>query len=734
MARRVGRTVIVAATIGAALLVGNLPLVDPFNTKQLRDESATVAHSSDLLLALDNVSRWSRTPRPASAATSSPAGPSTSSRLPQRRRDLNADGCARRPRRGDPVQLRLIADMRRHVGAKLGELDLTIGLRDRKGFDLARDVSARRRQAEMEALHATAAEMASHEAHQLRSARPAATRPIGTIAFQRVRRGRWSRSSRPVRTSLMSCAVTSRRATARSAVIAAQGETPAHTLASIGDAVITTDLAGGIYDLNAVAEALTGWRGDEAQRAAARGGLSHRRRIRRAAGREPRAPGASRRRRRRPRQPYAPDPQDGSERRSTTARRRSATRDGRSTAASSSFATSAEEGRRARARRGAVAPERVVTDMAIPTMVFAEDGEVVLVNRAWTRISGFAAAELATIPAWTKHAYGERAEAMNEVIAVAVRSRRGGRQRRARDHDGERREADLALRDRPARPRRPGPAHARHQRDRRHRAAPPRPGAGREGSAHAAGDGRGELRRLGVGPAAAARWSGPTRRASCSASAPTSRSASSASSSASIPTTGDRRARAIAEAWVTGVHGNEYRIVRPDGEVRWVSSRGRVIRGPGGSERMLGVVGDITEQKRAVEALEGGRPPEGRIPRHARPRAAQPARAAAQLARDPAADGRRPGDVRQGERRDGAPAQPPRAPDRRPARRQPRSAATSSMLRREVVDLARGASSTRSRRAGRRPSAPATRSSRPAGAPVRLRRRPRRGCRRCSAT
>src|SRR6185436_3959214 len=60
---------------------------------------------------------------------------------------------------------------------------------------------------------------------------------------------------------------------------------------------------------------------------------------------------------------------------------------------------------------------RVVADMAIPTMVYADDGEVILVNRAWTRISGFAAGDLKTIPAWTKHAYGARAEAMNEVIA-----------------------------------------------------------------------------------------------------------------------------------------------------------------------------------------------------------------------------------------------------------------------------------------------------------------------------
>src|SRR4029078_9980125 len=48
---------------------------------------------------------------------------------------------------------------------------------------------------------------------------------------------------------------------------------------------------------------------------------------------------------------------------------------------------------------------------------FADDGEVILVNAAWTGISGFAAAELRTLSAWTRNAYGERAEAMNAVIA-----------------------------------------------------------------------------------------------------------------------------------------------------------------------------------------------------------------------------------------------------------------------------------------------------------------------------
>ena len=42
--------------------------------------------------------------------------------------------------------------------------------------------------------------------------------------------------------------------------------------------------------------------------------------------------------------------------------------------------------------------QRVVTDMAIPAMVYAEDGEVLLVNRAWTTITGYGADELATLP------------------------------------------------------------------------------------------------------------------------------------------------------------------------------------------------------------------------------------------------------------------------------------------------------------------------------------------------
>jgi PAS domain S-box-containing protein len=48
----------------------------------------------------------------------------------------------------------------------------------------------------------------------------------------------------------------------------------------------------------------------------------------------------------------------------------------------------------------------------------------------------------------------------------------------------------------------------------------------------------------------------------------------------------------------------EFRVVLPDGTVRWLGSRGKFYYARNGNpERMLGVSLDITERKRAEEAL-----------------------------------------------------------------------------------------------------------------------------------
>jgi diguanylate cyclase (GGDEF)-like protein/PAS domain S-box-containing protein len=47
----------------------------------------------------------------------------------------------------------------------------------------------------------------------------------------------------------------------------------------------------------------------------------------------------------------------------------------------------------------------------------------------------------------------------------------------------------------------------------------------------------------------------------------------------------------------------DYRIVRPDGDIRWLRSHGRVARGDGGEVRLIGTCQDITEQKLLEHAL-----------------------------------------------------------------------------------------------------------------------------------
>src|SRR4051794_24331742 len=73
----------------------------------------------------------------------------------------------------------------------------------------------------------------------------------------------------------------------------------------------------------------------------------------------------------------------------------------------------------------------------------------------------------------------------------------------------------------------------------------------------------------------------------------------------------DDRERADAEARgrlmnVAEPFVSEFRVVRPDGEVRWIMVRGRALRGPDGRPaRVVGVNIDVTERRRAEAALRG---------------------------------------------------------------------------------------------------------------------------------
>jgi PAS domain S-box-containing protein len=65
----------------------------------------------------------------------------------------------------------------------------------------------------------------------------------------------------------------------------------------------------------------------------------------------------------------------------------------------------------------------------------------------------------------------------------------------------------------------------------------------------------------------------------------------------------DLQAR-IAKSLETGTHEIEYRIIRPDAQLRWVLGKGQLVRdAKGNPSRMVGVCMDITERKQAEQAL-----------------------------------------------------------------------------------------------------------------------------------
>jgi PAS domain S-box-containing protein len=64
----------------------------------------------------------------------------------------------------------------------------------------------------------------------------------------------------------------------------------------------------------------------------------------------------------------------------------------------------------------------------------------------------------------------------------------------------------------------------------------------------------------------------------------------------------ERVGREVAKATEGEPFGLEYRIVRADGEVRWVLDRGHLVRGAGGRMWCDGAIFDITERRAAEEA------------------------------------------------------------------------------------------------------------------------------------
>jgi len=81
---------------------------------------------------------------------------------------------------------------------------------------------------------------------------------------------------------------------------------------------------------------------------------------------------------------------------------------------------------------------RAVQESPFPMLMHAEDGEVLMVSEAWTRLTGYRRSDMPTIAAWTALAYGEHKEAVQRDIAAlyALEGRSDEGEYHVHCHDG----------------------------------------------------------------------------------------------------------------------------------------------------------------------------------------------------------------------------------------------------------------------------------------------------------
>ncbi len=416
MQRNISATLVAGSTLALVLLAWNMA-VTVSNISQLRHDTTRVQQSGEVLraldklrLLLDDAERGQRgfvlTGSDEYLAPYEAAGSSIGDQLGELGR-LLVD---------DPGQQERLSQARRHVQAELAELARTIDLRRRLGFDAAREaILSGAGVAEMGTVRSSLEGMSAVEGRRLQERHAAADSTYRNALASGLVSGVTALLAVLAFALLFGRHL---RAHARAAAaLAAEAEKSRITLASIGDAVIATDAQGRITSVNAVAESLTGWSEQEALGQP----LATVFRIIGEAHREPLESPATRALRDGAAVGLTPDAlllrRDGTALTIDDSAAPIRSGDGRAAGCVLVFRDSSERKRNERALADAQAQLRgTVMQMAIPTMVYAEDGEVVLVNDAWTGISGHRAADIPCLRDWTSKAYGPRGEEILEAL------------------------------------------------------------------------------------------------------------------------------------------------------------------------------------------------------------------------------------------------------------------------------------------------------------------------------
>jgi PAS domain S-box-containing protein len=410
------RKLVAAAAIALLLLVVNATL-SYVNTRSLREALVWVGHSRSVLLGLaESISLLS-------AAESGQRAYLITGNFGYldpyfaARRTLGADLDSLEQLTADnPAQHARMVELRRLALGRIDRLDEHIRIRQQEGFEAVRQrITGNIGKAEMDAFRGAVDRATSEEEALLREREAASVRSYRVAVGTGLLSALAALSAFGALLFLMRRHDAERRAA--TADIAAQAELLRTTLASIGDAVITTDVEGRITGMNPVAQAITRW-----PLADATGRPLEQ--VFRIVNEDTRAPALN------PATRALAEgavvglanhtllvDRDGVDHPIDDSAAPIRDRDGAVTGCVLVFRDISERKAAEAALRAAQARVgHALMQMGTPALLYAEDGEMLMVNQAFIEHTGYRHADVPDLDAWTRQAYGDRQEAVMTTI------------------------------------------------------------------------------------------------------------------------------------------------------------------------------------------------------------------------------------------------------------------------------------------------------------------------------